>query len=244
MDILLYSNGKANKDQNLLEYGLKDLQRQVEENKIKNYVLIPYAIIRDTYQNRANDLMKTLAHMNVKVSSISDFKDPIEAIAECDGIAVSGGNTWYLNRCLHDFNLVNKIREEVLLKNKPFVGWSAGTNIAAPTMLTTNDMPIVGSLITTSLNFVPFQINPHYIDKTIDGHMGESRDDRIVEFLAKNTHQKVVGLREGSWLKLNKGKLSYDSYHNHKLKIFTHNEEPVEYSVGDDMTFLLNSWYK
>jgi len=244
MDILLFSNGKANKEQTLLEYGLKDLQRQVEENNIKHYVLLPYAVIRDTYQNRANDMMTTLKHMNVKVSSISDFADPIAAIKECDGIAVSGGNTWYLNKCLHDFNLVNTIREEVLLKNKPFVGWSAGTNIAAPTMLTTNDMPIVNAVITTSLNFVPFQINPHYIDKPIDGHIGESRDDRIAEFLAKNQHQTVVGLREGSWLKLRNGKLSYDSYHNHKLKIFKHNTEPVEFSVGEDMTHLLNGWYK
>ena len=245
MDILLFSNGKASKDQTLLEYGKADLIRQIEENKITNYLLIPYAVIRDSYANRVADLQKTLdnAGLSVKVNSISDFLYPLEAVKSCDAIAVSGGNTWYLNRCLHDNNLIQTIREEVLLKNKPFVGWSAGTNIAAPTILTTNDMPIVSSLITPSLNFVPFQINPHYIDSIIDGHMGESRDDRIAEFLAKNQHQTVVGLREGSWLKINNGKLTYSSFVNKKLKIFNYNKEAIEFDEGADLNFLLKDWY-
>ncbi len=245
MDILLFSNGKANKEQTLLEYGKEDLFRQIEENNIKNYLLIPYAVIRDTYEARVADLQKTInnAGLSVKVNSISDFSDPVKAVEECDAIAVSGGNTWYLNKCLHDFNLIQASREEVLLRNKPFVGWSAGTNITAPTILTTNDMPIISSIITPSLNFVPFQINPHYIDSSIDGHMGESRDDRIAEFLAKNQYQTVVGLREGSWLKLNNGKLSYNSFANKKLKIFNYNKEAIELNVGYDLNFLLKDWY-
>lgn len=245
MDILLYSNGKANKEQTLLEYGKEDLFRQIEENKITNYLLIPYAVIRDTYENRAKALQKTMddAGLKVKINSISDFKDPVDAVKQADALAVSGGNTWYLNRCLHDNDLISTIRDEVILNNKPYIGWSAGTNISAPTILTTNDMPIINSVITPSLNLVPFQINPHYIDKTIDGHMGESRDDRIEEFLAKNQHQTVVGLREASWLKLHKGKLTYHTSVDKKLKIFNYNKPQVEFDEKADLQFLLKSWY-
>lgn len=92
MDILLFSNGKANKEQTLLEYGKEDLFRQIEENNIKNYLLIPYAVIRDTYEARVADLQKTInnAGLSVKVNSISDFSDPVKAVEECDAVVILG----------------------------------------------------------------------------------------------------------------------------------------------------------
>ena len=239
MDILLFSSGRANKQQKLLEYGKQELRRQIEENKIKNYLLVPYAVIGFSFKQIQAYLEETLYPMGVKVLNITEFNNPIDGIKAADAIAVSGGNTWYLNRCLHDYNLINCIRDAVLKNNKPYIGWSAGINIAAPTILTTNDMPIINAIITPSLNLVPFQINPHYTDSFIDGHMGETRDERIVEFLYKNQFQTVVGLREGSWLKLLNNKLSYYSIKGETLKIFNFNKPVLEVDSGDNIDFLL-----
>jgi dipeptidase E len=240
MNILLCSNGKLTKEDNLLNYALDYLEQQIKDSNIKSYTLIPYAIIRSPYEQRVIDLEKTLKHLGIKVHNICDSIDPVKAIEKAEGIAVSGGNTWFLNYSLHINNLIGAIRKAVLKDNKPYVGWSAGTNIATPTILTTNDMPIISTLIAPSLNLVPFQINPHYIDSSIDGHMGETRDERIEEFLVKNQHQYVVGLREGSLLNIKNNNIQYFSAKNHKIKIFEHNKDSVEYDNTQDLSFLYN----
>jgi dipeptidase E len=82
------------------------------------------------------------------------------------------------------------------------MGWSAGANFAGPTIRTTNDMPVVDPRGFGALNLVPFQINPHYTERTLSGHGGESRDDRIAEFLVMNPAVPVLGIREGSLVKV------------------------------------------
>ncbi|BBC39429.1 peptidase E [Photobacterium damselae subsp. piscicida] len=167
-------------------------------------------------------------------------QDPVKAIEEADGILVSGGNTWVLNKTLHDLGLVGPLRKAVLLDGKPYIGWSAGTNICCPTIRTTNDMPIVTAAVLSSLNFVPFQINPHYLEASVEGHMGETRDERIQEFLEINQHELVIGIPEGTWLHLLDGKLSYHAANGKKLKLFSYDNEPVYYEQGQDIQFLMS----
>ena len=123
------------------------------------------------------------------------------AVRDADVIAVGGGNTFHLVRELQTRQLVAPIRERVL-EGVPFIGWSAGSNIACPTLRTTNDMPIVEPSSFATLDLVPVQINPHYLDAQPAGHMGETREERLQEFLVVEPDVYVVGLREGSALRI------------------------------------------
>jgi len=100
-------------------------------------------------------------------------------------------------------------------------------------------MPIITSVVLSSLNLVPFQINPHYLAASLEGHFGETRDERITEFLAVNQHEPVVGIAEGTWLQLLHGKLSYHSPKEKQLKLFTYGQDAKYYSVDDSIDFLM-----
>ncbi|MDG6897577.1 dipeptidase E [Actinobacillus delphinicola] len=209
MQVFMLSNGKLPTSKVLLEFALPEIKASFLKQNVQRVVVIPYAVIRLSYDERVNSVRDSFSDMPLDIKGIHEFKDPVEGIEWADAILVSGGNTWYLNKSLHDFGLIEPIRKAVLKQNKVYVGWSAGTVICAPTMCTTNDMCIVDAAITSSLNFVPFQINPHYIDATIENHMGETRDERILEYCIRNPHQTVVGIPEGSWLHLHDDGLDY-----------------------------------
>ena len=140
---------------------------------------------------------------------LQSHEDPVSAVGEADGIYVGGGNSFLLIRDLHDAGLIEPIRNAVM-SGSPYLGVSAGANVACPTMMTTNDMPIVLPPSFESLGIVPFQINPHYHPGKVlfmDGdelanHYGESRSQRIAEF---HRHQStpVLGMWEGSFLRWN-----------------------------------------
>ncbi|MBD1576418.1 dipeptidase PepE [Vibrio sp. S11_S32] len=239
MDIMLFSNGKLPGNTQLLEFGLDWIEAMVKRTGAKNFVFIPYAMIRGDYQERTEQLQAGLGKFGCKVTNIESADDQVKALQEADGILVSGGNTWVLNKMLHDKGLVGPLRQAVLQQDKPYIGWSAGTNIAAPTMCTTNDMPIVSAAILTSLNFVPFQINPHYIEATMEGHMGETRDERIEEYLLMNPHQVVAGIPEGTLLHIQDGKLSYSAANGKPMKLFANKQEPQYFEAGSDIQFLM-----
>lgn len=160
----------------------------------------------------------------------------MNAIENAEAIIVGGGNTWKLVRMLHENRLMNPVREKVF-NGVPYIGWSAGANVACPTLRTTNDMPVIDPLSFDTIGLVPFQINPHYTDVIAPGHAGETRDQRIAEFLVVNPSVKVVGLREGSMLKLEDKYLNLLGKFN--CKVFNNGEEPVEYLPGDDLNFLM-----
>jgi dipeptidase E len=136
---------------------------------------------------------------------------------------------------------MNPIREKVF-NGTPYIGWSAGANIACPTLRTTNDMPIIDPHGFECIGLVPFQINPHYLDAHAQGHAGETREQRIEEFIELNPEIFVAGLREGTILKLENDKLELIG--DRKCRIFKKEKRPVELSSGDDFSFLMkDSFY-
>ena len=126
---------------------------------------------------------------------------PVKEIESADAIIVGGGNTFHLLKQLYDNGTLWAIRERVLA-GVPYIGWSAGSNVACPTIRTTNDMPIVEPSRLDAMRLVPFQINPHYTDEVLPNHGGETRAQRIAEFTKVNPGVVVIGLREGSALRV------------------------------------------
>lgn len=119
----------------------------------------------------------------------------------------------------------------------PYVGWSAGSNVSCPTICTTNDMPIVPPESFKAIGAVKFQINPHYLDANPEGHAGETREQRILEYIEANPRRYVVGLREGCMLHLHDGKMELIG--KRPMRIFKKGVETFEVNAGDDLSFLL-----
>lgn len=119
------------------------------------------------------------------------------------------------------------IQRAVRERQVPYVGWSAGCNVATPSIRTTNDMPVRSSVVLPALGLFPVQINPHYLDASVSGHMGETRDERLSEFCAVNPSESVIALREGSFLHLHDDRLRYHSVRNEDFKVFRHGE-PIQ----------------
>ena len=172
-------------------------------SNISELLFIPYArpggISHDKYTAIANEFFNTIG---VKVKGIHEFNTPKDAIKNAEGIFTGGGNTFVLVKQLYHFDILPLLKQ-VILNGTPYLGSSAGSNICGLTAHTTNDMPIVLPKSLKTLGLVPFNINPHYLDPDPNSkHMGETRETRIKEFMNYNP-QPVVGLREGSWIKVN-----------------------------------------
>ncbi len=204
-------------------------------DKPKTVVFIPYAAVTFSFNEYVEKVSKALGNTH-KIVGIHEFENQIEAIKNAEAIMVGGGNTWQLVRLMHDNKLMPVIAEKVK-SGTPYIGWSAGSNVACPTLRTTNDMPIIDPKVFNTINLVPFQINPHYMDANPDGHAGETREQRINEFIAINPDTYVVGLREVTLLKYENGKL--DLVGDRTARIFKKGITPYELKSGDDFNFLL-----
>ena len=137
---------------------------------------------------------------------------------------------------IRENNLIDIVREKVFT-GTPYIGWSAGSNVACPTIKTTNDMPVVEPDSFNAFNLIPFQINPHFLDANPLGHAGETREQRIEEFIEANPGIFVAGLREGCMLLREDDKISLHG--EQKLRIFKKGVSPVELGTTDDLSFLL-----
>ena len=216
MKLLLISNSTNYKEPYL--GWCQPLLEEFMQGMGKNVAFIPYAGVDvagkvypasyDAYTERVQNVFKQFGK---KINSVHAAKDPAKVIEKADIIVVGGGNTFHLVAELHRNKLIEPIRRKVM-EGTPYIGWSAGSNVACPTLCTTNDMPIVQPESFETLNLVPFQINPHYldphpeIDKMIK-HGGETRQDRLNEYLAVNQKMTVVGLREACALWVNGNQL-------------------------------------
>ena len=214
------------------------------KNEIKNFLgekpvtalFIPYAAVTFSFDSYCEKVEERFSEIGHHIIGIHTFADQIKAIHEAEAIVVGGGNTWQLVRMMHDYNLMNPIREKVY-NQTPYIGWSAGANVACPTLRTTNDMPIIDPNGFECIGLVPFQINPHYLHENPEGHGGETREQRINEFLEINPNLYVAGLREGTMLKLENKNLSLIG--SRTCRIFKKGVAPYELSANDDFNFLL-----
>jgi dipeptidase E len=234
MRLLLISNS-TNPGEPYLDYPKYNIQAFLGNPPVKA-LFIPYAAVTfsyDLYESKVSERFREIGH---DVVSITRFNDPVEAVKEAAAIVIGGGNTWKLLKTMRDNNLIKAIREKIL-SGTPYVGWSAGSNVACPTIRTTNDMPVVEPDSFASLNLIPFQINPHYLDANPAGHAGETREQRIEEFIEINPGIYVAGLREGSMLIVDGNKLTLSGQKT--LRLFRKGDSPSELSPDDDLSFLL-----
>lgn len=179
-------------------------------------MFIPYAGVGLSYDDYTKKVNHALSSFDIQVTNLDNFDDKKNALKDSSAIFVGGGNTFHLLKMLQQLDLVETI-QQVVANGVPYVGWSAGSNIASPTICTTNDMPIVEPKSFDSLSLIPFQINPHYTEKSIPDHGGESRIQRLTEFLAANPDQKVIALPESSYLVSNGIQLIYNGKSDGKI---------------------------
>lgn len=195
---------------------------------VSRVLFIPYALFdRDLYAARAR---QRFARMGFALDSIHDTAgSPATAVERAEAIFVGGGNTFRLLDALWSNDLIEPISRRVR-GGVPYIGSSAGSNVACVTIKTTNDMPIVRPPTFDALNLVAFNINPHYLDP-IPGstHMGETREERIAQFHEENL-PPVVGLREGAWLRVDDGAVVLEG--STGARLFRRGQPPEEHAPG------------
>lgn len=199
-------------------------------------LFIPYAAVTFSFDLYEQKVVERFSELGFQVRSIHHFSDPVQAVKDAEVIVVGGGNTWQLVRMMHDNQLMKVIHGKVM-NGTPYIGWSAGSNVACPTLRTTNDMPIIDPLGFDTIGLIPFQINPHYLDTNPEGHGGETREQRIEEFMEINPELYVVGLREGTMLRVEDQKMRLIG--NRSARIFRKGASPFDLSSEDDLSFLL-----
>lgn len=234
MKLLLISNS-TNAGEAYLDHPKKQI-REFLGSEQKVCLFIPYAAVTFSFDDYEKKVEERFAELGHTVRSIHKYLNPVQAIEEAEVIVVGGGNTWQLTKMLQEKDLLDPIIKKV--KNgTPYIGWSAGSNLACPSIKTTNDMPIVQPESFLALKLISFQINPHYLDANPDGHAGETREMRIEEFLEVNRNLYVVGLREGSMLWLEGDRLKLMGPGN--ARIFKYGSDPREVTSDSDLHFLL-----
>ena len=196
----------------------------------RRLVFVPYASVRtgaDDYTALVRGALGALGH---EVRSVHESDDPAAAVRGAEGIVVGGGNTFHLLRRLYETNLLAAIRDRAR-SGVPYLGWSAGSVVAGPTMRTTNDMPIVEVPSLDALGLVPFQINAHYTDAHPPGFRGETRAERLAEFVTVNPTLPVVGLPEGTGLRVEGTRISF--FGAEPARIFRHGHEVALVGPGE-----------
>lgn len=203
---------------------------------VKQVAFVPYAAVTFSYEEYEAKVQARFDEIGIKVCSIHRAENPAEAIRSAEAICVGGGNTFALLRAMQQLGVVDAIREKVEA-GTPYVGWSAGSNVCCPTICTTNDMPIVQPVSFAAVGAVKFQINPHYLDTHPEGHAGETREQRIEEYIEANEGMWVAGLREGCMLLVENGAMQLIG--SRPMRIFRRGDAPFEVNPGDDLSFLL-----
>jgi dipeptidase E len=241
-NLLLISNS-TNAGEEYLAWPRNHIKDFLSKFGVRKVLFIPYAGVNlssagleksfDLYEDRVKKIFKELGFV---LHSIHREPNPVVAVNEAESIVIGGGNTFHLALMMQEFGIMEPIRRKVL-RGIPFVGWSAGANVACPTMKTTNDMPICEPPSFNCLKMVPFQINPHYLDANPAGHAGETREQRILEFLTVNRDVTVVGLREGCLLNVEGDTMRLTG--NRSMRVFRHGMEAQEYQESENLDFLL-----
>lgn len=197
MDLLLFSSSRAH-NSDYLAPNLALIKQQLAQ--VSSVLFIPYAGVTVSYDEYYEKVSLALQSIPVKVESIHHYNDAQTAITNAQAIMVGGGNTFHLLYQLYQKDIVSLIAKRVT-EGVPYIGWSAGSNIAGATINTTNDMPIIEPPSFNALTLLPFQLNPHYTDYKPEGFHGETRDMRLAEFMVLQPNTPIIGLPEGTALK-------------------------------------------
>ena len=204
-------------------------------SKVKRVTLVPYAAVTWSYAALTERVVPVFRELGYECVGLHEARDPLAALATAEALVVAGGNTFRLLQEVQALKLLGPLRERVR-SGVPYLGWSAGSNLACPTIRTTNDMPAAWPDGGDALGLVPFQINPHYTERSLPEHHGETRDDRLREYMILNPGVTVVGLREGSALRVEDGRLELLGKLN--ARVFR-GGEAREVGPGESLQFLL-----
>lgn len=233
VQLLLLSNS-SQPGMNYLEHAMDALQEFLDGTSTIHFV--PYAVA--DYDGYTAAIARALAPSGITIKGVHTYSSPRQPIEEARILYVGGGNSFRLLKTLQQYDLLDIVRRRVIDGELRYMGASAGSNMACPSLRTTNDMPIVQPRSFEAFGLIPFQINPHFVDADPGStHMGETRERRIEEFLEEND-VPVLGMREGCWLRRNGDTLRLDG--TARACLFTRNASPQECTPGEDLSWLLN----
>jgi dipeptidase E len=227
--LLLLSSSRTPDNEGFLAHGLPAIAEHL--NGCRSVAMIPFAGVTLDWDDYGAAVADALSSLGIELMPV--HQDPT-AIAHSEAVIVGGGNTFQLASEMHSRKMMAEVRDKVLA-GAPYIGWSAGSNLACPGIYTTNDMPIVEPSSFDGLGLIPFQINPHYTDAHPDGHRGETRRMRIKEYLVANPDQTVIGLPEGARLRRMGEALTLEG---RDAVLFKHDQAPQALAV-DDVSDLL-----
>jgi dipeptidase E len=199
-------------------------------------LFIPFALHdRDGYTALARE---RLNRMGYGLESIHTAAAAQQAVNDAEAIFIGGGNTFRLLKALYDTDILQLIRRRAFA-GMPYIGSSAGSNVAGPTIKTTKDMPIVEPPSFDALGLVSFQISPHFLDPDpTSTHMGETQEERILQFLEEND-TPVAGLREGAMVRVENDATVLKG--SSGARVFRKGHEPVEAKPGDNLDHLFET---
>lgn len=229
---LLLSTSRTH-DTGYLEHAAEGVEWLLGSGR-KRVAFVPFAAVRFSYDDYEDMVAAGLP--DHEIMGVHRMDEPAKVMEQADAIAVGGGNTFKLVHDLYAFGLMDLIREKAL-EGTPYMGWSAGANVASPHLSTTNDMPIIEPPSFRTLELIQAQINPHYLDAHPDGHMGETREERIQEFAILNPESVVLGLREGAWLQVEEDTMVLKG--STGARIFLGDTAPRNISAGADLSTYL-----
>ena len=233
MNLLLISNS-TNAGEEYLKYPIAEIAKTLKG--VSEVVFIPYAAVTFSYDEYEAKVQARFNEIGIKVRSIHHALNKRNFLRNAEAVVIGGGNTFALLKKMQEEDLLDVIHRRVK-GGMPYIGWSAGSNVTCPTICTTNDMPIVQPESFRAIGLVSFQINPHYLDANPVGHAGETREQRILEYLEANRSRYVVGLREGCMLRIDDNGIELIG--SRPMRIFKKGQETYEVNPGDDISFLL-----
>ena len=232
MRLVLMSNGYSPDGGGYLEHALEVLAEVLTD--VRQIVVLPYGL-RD-WDGHTAAVADALAPLDVEVIGVHRSDRPRSVLESAQAVFVGGGNAFRLLAMMYRLDLLEPITARAR-DGMPYIGTSAGTNVACPTIRTTNDMPIAEPPSLGALNLIPFQINPHYpAREVLDGHLGESRDRRLSEFLEDNDIP-VLAMQEGAWLEVNEARATLGGVRG--AKIFRRGKATTGVLPGADVSPLL-----
>jgi len=217
MDLLLLSNSTS--DDGYLVHAHAAITELADGRT--DALFVPYAGVTRDWDAYTEQVREALAPIGITVRGLHAEADPLAAVNAATLIVVGGGNTFRLLQVLRQQALLAPMAARVRAGAARYIGWSAGSNLATPSIRTTNDMPVVDPGGLDALGLIPFQLNPHYYNLVIPGFRGETRDQRLAEFTTLSPDTPVLGLPEGNWVRV--------SGNRHTL----HGPHPARWFLGD-----------